>query len=155
MRWLRSDGGVIGGGRATWRTAFFALALSARGLLCVAPAYGQIDDLAAQCPADPPEVRRLCLLAVQAVEVGQPRVGIALAGGNPVPGTASTLGLRLGRVPRVSVTGRATLAALEIPPIREHGGERRIRVAATPPGQNSAVSVQTRPTRALGVGGVG
>lgn len=36
----------------------------------------------------------------------QTRVGIGFVGGNPVPGASSTLGMRIGRIPRVSIAAR-------------------------------------------------
>jgi hypothetical protein len=42
------------------------------------------------------------------------RAGIAVAGGNPVPGASSTLGLRLGAIPRISVAAGLTAARLVI-----------------------------------------
>ena len=47
-------------------------------------------------------------------EIIMQRAGIALSGGNPVPGASSTLGLRLRALPRLSVAGRLTGARLEI-----------------------------------------
>lgn len=58
-----------------------------------------------------------CLLAVAATRAIQERVGIALWGGNPVPGTASTLGMRIGSTPRVSVSARVGLVPVELPPL--------------------------------------
>jgi len=54
----------------------------------------------------------------EAVDIIQPRFGIALSGGNPLPGAASTLGMRLGKVPRVSVALRGTATNAEMPSIR-------------------------------------
>ncbi len=47
-------------------------------------------------------------------EVALARAGIALSGGNPVPGASSTLGLRLRALPRLSVGGRVTGARMKI-----------------------------------------
>ncbi|HEY0674019.1 MAG TPA: hypothetical protein VGD27_17210 [Longimicrobiales bacterium] len=48
-------------------------------------------------------------------EVILQRTGIALSGGNPLPGASSTLGIRLGALPKVSVAARLTGARLVIP----------------------------------------
>ncbi|HEY0674186.1 MAG TPA: hypothetical protein VGD27_18060, partial [Longimicrobiales bacterium] len=48
-------------------------------------------------------------------EVILQRTGIALSGGNPLPGASSTLGIRLGALPKVSVAARLTAARLVIP----------------------------------------
>ena len=47
----------------------------------------------------------------------QPRVALALLGGSPVPGTASTLGMRIGSFPRLSFSGRLSVVPMEIPPL--------------------------------------
>jgi hypothetical protein len=57
----------------------------------------------------------------------QERVGTALWGGNPVPGTASTLGMRIGSSPRLSVSGRAVLVPAELPPLLDRSGPRGAR----------------------------
>jgi hypothetical protein len=48
-------------------------------------------------------------------EITQQRVGTAFTGGNPVPGASSTLGMRLGAIPRISLAVRATGLNLTIP----------------------------------------
>lgn len=56
-----------------------------------------------------------CTHLARGVEDLQPQLGAATWGGNPVPGTASTLGMRLGSVPRVSIALRGTAAELDVP----------------------------------------
>ena len=46
------------------------------------------------------------------------RVGLAAAGGNPAPGTASTLGHRTPGTPRLALAGRFTFVPVEMPAIR-------------------------------------
>lgn len=58
-----------------------------------------------------------CQLAVSAARSVQPRVGLALWGGSPVPGTASTAGFRIGTTPRVSLSGRVALVPTALPPL--------------------------------------
>jgi hypothetical protein len=48
-------------------------------------------------------------------EITQQRVGTAFTGGNPVAGASSTLGMRLGALPRISVGVRASGLKLTIP----------------------------------------
>lgn len=84
----------------------------------------QVDGLAAQCAELSSNVRTTCWLTAQAIELTQPRVGLAASGGNPVPGTANTLGLRLGSTPRVSIAGRATVLGLTLPPMQQRDGDR-------------------------------
>lgn len=108
-----------------WKTGFAAL------LVLACPAVGSAQEsLIQQCATisnDPDHpTRRFCNLVVEAIEIGQPRVGLALAGGNPVPGASSTLGMRLGAVPRVSLGARATAVRLELPPIARQASTAEI-----------------------------
>jgi hypothetical protein len=57
----------------------------------------------------------MCAQVVNSFATMQPGVGIAFSGGNPVLGTGSTLGTRLGLIPRVSISARANLALAEMP----------------------------------------
>ncbi|HEX2187766.1 MAG TPA: hypothetical protein VHG51_02650 [Longimicrobiaceae bacterium] len=58
-----------------------------------------------------------CYTVAQAVESAQPQLGIVLTGGNPTLGTASTGGIRLGILPRVSATAKANLVFVRLPDI--------------------------------------
>src|SRR5688572_18344951 len=73
--------------------------------------------------------QRFCNLLVEALDIAQPRIGLALVGGNPVPGASSTLGMRLGTVPRISLAGRLSAATLELPPIQRQGSTDDITAA--------------------------
>lgn len=64
------------------------------------------------------------------------RMTIAAAGGNPVPGTASTLGMRVPGSPRWSVALRSSLAPASLPPI---AGEQAL--SPSPWSVNADVSV--------------
>jgi hypothetical protein len=87
--------------------------LAFAALLVAAPLQAQ--GLGEQCAGGPGgSTRELCFRVAEAVEVLQPRVGISFSGGNPVPGTASTLGMRLGTMPRISIGARFSAAAVEI-----------------------------------------
>ncbi|HEX7118754.1 MAG TPA: hypothetical protein VF212_08205 [Longimicrobiales bacterium] len=57
----------------------------------------------------------MCAQVVNGLANVQPSVGIAFSGGNPVLGTATTLGKRLGILPRVSVSARANVALADLP----------------------------------------
>jgi hypothetical protein len=97
-----------------------AVVLAAALSCWTSPAIAQVDGLAAACSAAG-TVAEMCRLGAQAVEVTLPRLGLAAAGGNPVPGTASTLGVRVAGVPRGTVAVRATAAGGRMPPIRRVG----------------------------------
>jgi hypothetical protein len=47
-----------------------------------------------------------CNAVQQAAEIVQPQMGIGLSGGNPVAGASSTLGMRIGSIPRVTLGAR-------------------------------------------------
>lgn len=61
------------------------------------------------------QFRFLCGQVVGALTDVQPTVGIAFSGGAHTLGTASTIGRRLGMVPRVSVTARVNGAFADVP----------------------------------------
>jgi hypothetical protein len=65
--------------------------------------------------------RQLCENGADAALILQPRLGIAFSGGNPVSGTASTMGMRLGTMPRISAGLRITAAGASIPPFERAG----------------------------------
>lgn len=108
-------------GGAWAATLAMALACAfAAGLVLPRPAHAQ-DDLAAVCAAHPVGPAAECHLAASAVRLIHPRVGTALWGGSPVPGSASTLGMRLGSLPRFSVSGRVVMLPMELPPLADRG----------------------------------
>ncbi len=79
----------------------------------------QDDELATACLATAsPE----CYTAVAAARSLQTRVGLSLFGGSPVPGTASTLGMRLPGVPRAALSARVTVLPISIPPLLDPPG---------------------------------
>lgn len=82
----------------------------------------QSDDLDAACASAPFATAGECYIAAAAVRTIHPRVGTALWGGSPVPGTASTLGMRFGSFPRVSVSGRLIVLPMELPPLPNRVG---------------------------------
>lgn len=64
----------------------------------------------------------MCAQVVNAFQTVQPSVGIAFSGGNPTLGTATTLGTRLGLLPRLSVTARANVAFAKVPDLFGYAG---------------------------------
>lgn len=105
---------------------FFTFAIIT-GLLA-APAAAQ-EDLLNACgqltlqsnpavyvgPSIDEEAQYLCGQVVGVLTTVQPSVGIAFTGGNHVLGTATTMGRRLGVLPRVSVTARANGTLVDMP----------------------------------------
>jgi hypothetical protein len=65
------------------------------------------------------DTRSRCSSVAQAVDAAQPQLGILMAGGNPTLGTASTGGVRLGLLPRVSAGVRVNVVFARLPDIRE------------------------------------
>jgi len=65
------------------------------------------------------QFRQMCAQVVNSFAVLQPGVGIAFSGGNPVLGTGSTIGMRLGLMPRVSVSVRGNIAFAQMPQLFE------------------------------------
>jgi hypothetical protein len=103
------------------RTAVAALALAA-GLLAphsATNAWAQGSVLAGRCAAATSDsgAQAYCERVAHSMGILQPRVGMLAAGGNPVPGTASTLGTRLGTLPRFSLAGRITAVNVTLPGI--------------------------------------
>ncbi len=106
--------------------------------LFAAPAAAQ-DDLLTKCASVTPLTRDghpvpiavqqvvnepfafLCAQMVNALTTVQPSVGMAFSGGNPVLGTGTTIGKRLGILPRVSVTARANVALAGLPDLFRGG----------------------------------
>ncbi len=94
--------------------------------ICAAPARAQ-DELLETCASatsqvDPgvptavlAEFQFMCAQVVNALANVQPSVGIAFSGGNPVLGTGTTLGKRLGFLPKISATARANVAFADVP----------------------------------------
>ncbi len=95
-----------------------------------APAAAQENLLAAcgtvQATASPPvpggvpaevneQFQFLCGQAVNALANVQPTIGIAFSGGAHTLGTSTTIGRRLGFVPRVSVTARFNAGIADVP----------------------------------------
>lgn len=134
----------------------FALAAAAAALVA-APLAAQ-QSLEETCAsAEGAEEQRRCTAVAQAVDAAQPQLGILLAGGNPTLGTASTGGVRLGVIPRVSLTGRVNVVAARLPDIREtpEEGVRQFRVPAPAVGANLSLGLTQGFSVAPMMGGFG
>ena len=132
--------------------------------LAAAPVLAQDGGLAAPCndPRVPSSARENCVVVAQAVESAQPQLGILLAGGNPTLGTASTGGVRLGILPRVSATAKANLVFIHLPDILAEsagGAVQRLNssVGIPAPALSGTASVGVFPGVSLlpTIGGVG
>lgn len=90
----------------------------------------QDDELAAVCAGGLAGPVPECYVAAAAVRLIHPRIGAGLWGGSPVPGSASTLGMRLGSLPRFSMAGRVLVLPMELPPLPDRSVDHGSRVLA-------------------------
>lgn len=134
--WIRHTG--AGPARRSVRHAALA-GLAVASVLLAGPrdAAAQGQELADGCASTANLLAEPCLRAAQALAVVQPRLLLAQSGGNPVPGTASTLGMRIGSMPRWSVAGRLTGVRVGNLPDLDGGGTR----SATLLGVNGDVAI--------------
>jgi hypothetical protein len=88
------------------------LLLAVCGVAMATPVHAQ-NDLQDRCPAG----NAFCTRMGLAAELAQVRTGIGLSAGNPVPGASSTLGMRLGALPRFSAAVRMTGVQLDVPDV--------------------------------------
>ena len=131
--------------------------LAALGMLMTLPAIarGQ-EQLTAQCAGLSNDgAMRFCNAIVEAVEIGQPRLGLSLIGGNPVPGASSTLGMRLGAIPRLSLAGRVTAVTLDLPAIDRVNSDDDIKAAVPSINLDASLGVLTGLSLFPTVGGFG
>ena len=120
--------------------------------LASAPLAAQ-DEIADVCDgaSDATYCRRVALGA----ETLLPVMVLAAQGGNPVPGTASTLGMRLTSMPRWSMAGRLTLAQGTGPDLVERGPEHTVQVTPAAFAVDASVGVLAGWSPLPTVGGVG
>lgn len=132
------------------------MALAAAALAVAGPLAAQ-NDINNVCGGVPAQAQDECAIVAQAVDAAQPQLGILMAGGNPILGTASTGGVRLGLIPRVSLTGRVNVVAARLPDIRElEGGEaQEFAVPAPAVGANLSVGLTQGFSVAPMIGGFG
>jgi hypothetical protein len=73
-----------------------------------------------------------CNAIAQHAHMAQAAAGIAFVGGNPVPGASSTLGMRIGKIPRITVAVRGTGAFVNFQSVRaENAGDDEKGIART------------------------
>lgn len=124
--------------------------------LLVMPARVPAQSLRQPCAgASSADARMFCENVADAVLILQPRIGAVLAAGNPVPGTASTLGMRIGSTPRVSVGLRMSAARPLLPPIERINDDGSVRFTAASIGLDVSVGLFEGISLAPTVGGFG
>lgn len=102
-------------------------ALAAGLLFLVTPLGAQQDGPMAACTELVADAA-FCRTVAQGAEALLPALVLAAESGNPVPGTASTLGMRLTSMPRWTLGGRTTLAWGSAPDLVERGGGNTLNV---------------------------
>ena len=98
------------------------------------------DGPAAAC-ADVALDPAFCRTVALGAEALVPAFVAAAEGGNPLPGTASTLGMRLTSMPRWSVAGRLTLGWASAPDLANRGGANTQQVIPAAFGVDGTVGV--------------
>ena len=135
------------------------MALAGAAVLAAAPLAAQNDIQSVCSTGILLAAAEECAVVAQAVDAAQPQLGILMAGGNPILGTASTGGVRLGLIPRVSLTGRVNVVAARLPDIRDElqGGDqvREFAVPAPAVGANLSVGLTQGFSVAPMIGGFG
>lgn len=96
-----------------------------------------------------------CNAVIHAAEVAQPIVGIGFAAGNPIPGASSTLGMRLGKIPRLTLAGRMSGAFLETPNVERRSDSGTRKGLARSLNVDAAVGVLSGWSLAPTIGGFG
>ena len=118
----------------------------------VAPAAAQ-DGPAAACEGA--SAAAFCRTVAQGAEALLPVMVIAAEGGNPVPGTASTLGMRLTSMPRWTIGGRITVAQGTAPDLMTMVGDDPVQVVPAAFSADASVGVLPGWSPLPTVGGVG
>ncbi|WP_420129962.1 hypothetical protein [Longimicrobium sp.] len=138
--------------KKTW-----ALAAAAALLAAPAAAQGDIETICDQFAGTPGSRAERCGMVAQAVDAAQPQLGILMAGGNPTLGTASTGGVRLGMIPRVSLTGRINVVGARMPDIRQASEDETKEFSIPTPaiGANLAMGLTQGISVAPAIGGFG
>jgi hypothetical protein len=119
------------------------------------PGQAAAQTLREQCASAQGSYRPFCENIADAVHIVQPRAGIALSGGNPVPGTASTLGMRIRSTPRVGIGLRVTAAQVDLPPVQRTTTDRDVDFPLGSVSLDATVGLYQGLTLAPTVGGFG
>ncbi len=127
-----------------------------------APSLAAQNDINTVCAQfSNSDVASRCASVAQAVDAAQPQLGILMAGGNPTLGTASTGGVRLGILPRLSAGARVNVVFARLPDIREEesssGGVSPDKFSVPAPAVGANVSLGVFPGISLApmIGGFG
>lgn len=109
------------------------------------PASGQdLERLASECQGAVPELASVCEDVSLAGAAVQRAVGLALSLGSDIPGTPSTLGLRLGSTPRIGLSLSPLLVRADVPDLAGADG-------TSPAGSRSVSLLGLRAGAAVGI----
>ena len=111
------------------------------------------DRFGGSCASASSGVRGHCFRVAEAVQIMEPRAAIVLTGGNPVPGTASTLGMRIGTLPRMSIAARVSAARVALPGIQRATNTDELSFTPIAVGLDASVGLFNGLTLASTVGG--
>lgn len=126
------------------------------GLLASAPLCAQsAADFGDNCTTASAASRDLCLNIAEGARILLARTPVVLSGGNPVPGTASTLGMRIGSQPRLSLAARVSAARVVLPGLEQGATDRELAFVPTAVTIDLGVGVFGGVTLAPTVGGFG
>ena len=98
------------------------LALGA-ALLALNAVATHAQSMRAQCAAGTALWVQQCDALTDVAATLPARFAVAAVGGNPVAGTASTLGMRMPGSPRWSIALRSTVARASLPPVPDGGAD--------------------------------
>lgn len=113
--------------------------LLAAAVLLPAPARGQtVADLAATCA---PFAPGRCVEAAVAARTLQLHVGLLAGLGSEVPGSAATLGRRLGTTPRIALSARSAFAHVAVPDLTDGGPPPSRETTAVVPAVHGSLAV--------------
>lgn len=118
------------------------------------PVAAQEDGPASACAGAVADAA-FCRTVAQGIEALLPALVLAGGSGNPVPGTASTLGMRLTSMPRWTLGGRNTLVWASAPDVIERGRGATVNVLPLAFGIDGSVGILPGWNPVPTVGGVG
>ncbi|MGQ0812905.1 MAG: hypothetical protein ACT4O1_00365 [Gemmatimonadota bacterium] len=120
-------------------------------LICAIPARAQDCWITAGTDAN----ARYCNAVAQAATIAQPTIGLAFTAGNPVPGASSTLGMRIGKIPRITVAGRISGAFMNLPKVQTATSSGSDKSLARTLNVDAAVGILSGWSLAPTIGGFG
>ncbi|MGH7501514.1 MAG: hypothetical protein ACREL7_07100 [Longimicrobiales bacterium] len=134
----------------------FVITVTAMHALIPRSAAAQRADLESRCVANAGgAAAEACADLTDILDIVAARTTLAAAGGNPVLGTASTIGHRIPGQPRLALSTRFALVPIEIPAPDDPGGTRTSSFTATAWGVDAVVGLFSGFSPAPTVGGMG